>query len=637
MKKYIVVLLFSAGLLLAMVLSSYRSSGQHYPSIYQRSSDSFSRGLNELYQFAASADLSDKTILNAAINKYRRQLKACDFWFRYQDPIAYKKLNGPLPVEWETEVFEKYEPPYKREGAGLSLAFLYIQNKAVRRDSLLKLIDASRVAMPLFSTDSMLKTLEDHSQFFLCNRLFLLNLATIYTTGFECPDKSRIILELAEMMQDVNNIYTNYNLDFTHSPLTNEYLALYSNTIHFIQNQPVNFEQFDHFTFIRDFVNPLYRINQQLMQQYNVHSKSSLDYSLNDKANSIFDKRLFEAQNSKGVFRKITDASMLSEIDSIGKLLFYEPLLSGNTQRSCASCHKPDQYFTDTSVATASQFNHNGNLARNTPSLINAVYNHLLHQDGKFLTLQDQAKGVMTNELEMGSPEAAILKNVLSVPAYKKALVKLAAFSSEKELSLQHVISALTYYYGKFSDDNAPFDDAMNGKATLQGDQKSGFNIFMSKAQCGTCHFAPLFSGIKPPYTNNEFEVIGVPADTLFKKLSTDKGRYNIHPSFETNNAFRTPTLRNTVFTKPYMHNGIFNSLEAVIDFYDAGGGRGKGLPVNNQTLAGDSLHLTSLEKKQLLAFINSLTEKTRPESIPQQLPPSKNEALNRRKPGGEY
>lgn len=637
MKKYVVVLLFCAGFLLAMSLSSYRSTGQHYAFIYKRSTDSLINGLNELYQFSDSADLSNKAILIAAINKCRTQLKACDFWFRYQNPIAYKKLNGPLQVEWETEVFEKYEPPYKREGGGLSLAFLYIQNKAVRRDSLLKLIDASRIAMPLFSTDSMVKTLEDPSQLFLCNRLFLLNLATIYTTGFECPDKSRIIRELAEMMLEVKNIYANYNLDFTRSPITNEYLALYNNAIQFVQKQPVNFEQFDHFTFIRDFVNQLYRINQQMMQQYNIHSKSSLDYSLNDKTNSIFDKRLFTAQNSKGVFRKITDTSLLSEIDSIGKLLFYDPLLSGNTQRSCASCHKPDQYFTDTLVATASQFNHSGNLARNTPSLINAVYNHLLQQDGKFLTLQDQAKGVMTNELEMGSRESSILKNVLSVPAYKKALVKLAAFSSEKELSLQHVISAVTYYYGKFSDYDAPFDDAMNGKITLQADQTSGFNIFMSKAQCGTCHFAPLFSGIKPPYTNNEFEVIGVPADTSFKNLSPDNGRYDIHPSSETNNAFRTPTLRNTVFTKPYMHNGIFNSLEAVIDFYDAGGGIGKGLTISNQTLVGDSLHLTLLEKKQLLAFINSLTEKTTPELIPQQLPPSKNEALNRRKPGGEY
>jgi cytochrome c peroxidase len=373
------------------------------------------------------------------------------------------------------------------------------------------------------------------------------------------------------------------------------------------------------------------------MLQYNIHSKSQVDYSLNDKATSIFDKTLFWAQNSKGIYSKITDASLLQEIDSIGKLLFFDPILSGNMQRSCASCHRPDQFFTDTSVATAFQFNHSGNLTRNTPSLINTVYNHLIHQDGKFLTLQDQAKGVMTNVLEMGGKEEEIIKAVLSVPVYKTALNKFAKSINEKEVSLKHIISALTYYYGKLSNSYSPFDDAMNNTTILSQHETAGFNLFMSKAQCGTCHFAPLFNGIKPPYINNEFEVVGVPADTFFKKLSADNGRFDIHAAPETIHAFRTPTLRNTALTKPYMHNGIFTTLEAVVDFYDAGGGNGKGLKIDNQTLAADSLHLTTTEKKQLIAFIHSLNEKVTSEQPPKQLPASKNSAFNTRKVGGEY
>lgn len=159
----------------------------------------------------------------------------------------------------------------------------------------------------------------------------------------------------------------------------------------------------------------------------------------------------------------------------------------------------------------------------------------------------------------------------------------------------------------------------------------------MSKAQCGTCHFVPHFNGIKPPYIGSEFEVLGVPADTSYKKLSDDLGRYGVNPATETMHAFRTSTVRNAAFTKPYMHNGVFRTLEEVIDFYDGGGGAGKMLDVPNQTLSSDSLKLTPLEKKQLLAFMHSLNENIIFDQPPFSLPVSADKSLNNRKVGGEY
>jgi cytochrome c peroxidase len=159
----------------------------------------------------------------------------------------------------------------------------------------------------------------------------------------------------------------------------------------------------------------------------------------------------------------------------------------------------------------------------------------------------------------------------------------------------------------------------------------------MSKAQCGTCHFVPQFNGIKPPYISSEFEVLGVPGDTAFHKLSADNGRFGINPAGEMMNAFRTGTIRNTSFTKPYMHNGVFNTLEEVIDFYDAGGGTGKKLHVANQTLASDSLKLTKGEKAKVITFIRSLNENIIFETPPTALPASSNKAINSRKIGGEY
>lgn len=160
----------------------------------------------------------------------------------------------------------------------------------------------------------------------------------------------------------------------------------------------------------------------------------------------------------------------------------------------------------------------------------------------------------------------------------------------------------------------------------------------MGKAQCGTCHFFPAFNGSKPPYIGSEFEVIGVPANKNSKILSPDSGRFFIHPAPEMLSAFRTPTLLNIAYTAPYMHNGVYRTLEDIIDFYDAGGGQGTGITLTNQTLSSDSLHLSNLEKKQLLAFLKSLNEThalRKPETI--LLPKSKKKLLNMRKAGGEY
>lgn len=568
----------------------------------------------------------------------RNKLKPLDFWLRYLEPLSYKKINGPLPVEWETEVFEKFEKPYKREGAGLTLAMLYLEEPVIDKQQLLHLIQSSIDASKVYGADSITEDFKTHDHFYLCNRLFILNLAAIYTTGFECPDTERIIPELNLMLREVHHTYITFNESFADTPLSHEYLTLYQKTMDFVVAQPTDYEKFDHYTFLKDFVNPLFTLNQQLIKNYKVVSRSNVDYSLNKNAASIFDKSLYNGQNSKGIFVRVKDPAVLAEIDRIGKLLFYDPILSGNNLRSCASCHKPTQYFTDTLGTSALQFNRKDFLPRNTPSLLNVEYNHLIMMDGKHISLQDQTKGVMFEFSEMGSDEKTALKKVLDCKEYNTAFKKLLAYTpQEKEITYDHLVSAITFYYSKFSKGSAPFDNTMNENAPLKQEVKDGFNLFMSKAQCATCHFVPQFNGVKPPYVNSEFEVIGVPADTLFTKLSPDKGRYGINEAKETLHGFRTGSLRNVEHTAPYMHNGVFKNLNQVIDFYNAGGGAGRGLLVENQTLSADSLHLTGTEKRNLMAFIQSLNEEVPFEEPPLKLPASKNKLLNTRKVGGEY
>jgi cytochrome c peroxidase len=382
----------------------------------------------------------------------------------------------------------------------------------------------------------------------------------------------------------------------------------------------------------------LFLLNQKLINQYHVVSKSLTDYSLNKKEIPIFSKALYNGQNTRGIFLRVSDPQAQASINQLGRLLFYDPILSGNNKRSCASCHKPTEFFTDTASASARQFNQQAFLPRNTPSLINVTYNHLLMLDGKHISLQNQAKDVITNANEMACTEQEVMEKVLSCNDYKNGFKALLKYTpTEKEISFEHLVSAITQYYSGFSNYYSPFDEAMNNNKQLDDAVIKGFNLFMSKAQCATCHFVPQFNGVKPPYVGSEFEVIGVPKDTAFEQLSEDKGRYEINPATETRNAFRTGTIRNAARTAPYMHNGVFTSLNQVIDFYNNGGGAGRKLHIANQTLSADPLQLTPEEKNNLLQFIRSLNEDIVFETPPQQLPVSKIKALNNRKPGGEY
>jgi cytochrome c peroxidase len=636
--------IFSAIAIISLTAFCFSFSLQQkkeYNNLYSSSLSEFNNQLTLLSNIIKEADLSNeqgRDKIREQIKNSRLKMKGLDFWFRYFEPVAYRRINGPLPVEWENEVFEKFEPPYKREGAGLTLAEQYLDEEIVDKDSLASLIASSVVALETFKADSITKNLDSYHHFFLANRLFILNLAALYTTGFECPDTSNIIPELRSMVKDVKEIYITFDETFPSTALSKEYFSLYDKTIDFVNKQPLQFSSFDHFSFIKDYVNPLFGINQQFIRSYSVVTKNYNDFTLNNDCNSIFDKSLYSPQNSKGIYSLIEDEKLLAEIKQMGKLLFYDPILSANNLRSCASCHKPTEYFTDTTQATAFQFDHQQHLSRNTPSLINVAFNHLIMLDGKHISLQGQAQDVMHNEQEMNNDQKELIKKVVSCKEYKDAFKKFLKYTpEEKEISLSHIVSAITYYYADFSSYSAPFDGTMNNKKSISGDAVKGFNLFMSKAQCATCHFAPIFNGVKPPYIGSEFEVLGTPEDTGYTKLSADKGRYNVNPAKETLNAFRTGTIRNSAFTKPYMHNGVFQTLEQVIDLYDVGGGAGKKLTVNNQTLSSDSLRLSKTEKNELIAFIHSLNENIIFENPPSALPKSSDKKLNTRKPGGEY
>jgi len=134
----------------------------------------------------------------------------------------------------------------------------------------------------------------------------------------------------------------------------------------------------------------------------------------------------------------------------------------------------------------------------------------------------------------------------------------------------------------------------------------------MVKAKCGTCHFAPLYNGTVPPaYIEAESEVLGVPSKPITSgaMVSPDLGKFALLQMDVHRHAFKTTTVRNAALTAPYMHNGVYNTLDEVLDFYNRGGGAGIGISLPNQTLPPDPLNLTKEELAALRGFIESLND----------------------------
>ncbi|HEY0780141.1 MAG TPA: hypothetical protein VGD56_19400, partial [Gemmatirosa sp.] len=175
------------------------------------------------------------------------------------------------------------------------------------------------------------------------------------------------------------------------------------------------------------------------------------------------------------------------------------------------------------------------------------------------------------------------------------------------------VRQALAAYVRSLGRTESRVDLAFRGdRGALTREERRGANLFLGRARCGTCHYAPLFAGSTPPlFQSVDAEVLGVPAAGS-GRIDADPGRGAIDGRPEHLHAFKTPSLRNVARTAPYMHDGAFRTLDAVVRFYDDGGGQGRGMRVPNQTLPARRLHLSTGDVRALVAFLRALSDTAR-------------------------
>ena len=324
---------------------------------------------------------------------------------------------------------------------------------------------------------------------------------------------------------------------------------------------------------------------------------------------------------------------------SLGRMLFYDPILSGNNQRACASCHRPEYGFAEP-IATSVMFGQEGVVARNAPTLLNVGFQKAFFLDASTTYLEDQVVVVNQNVNEMHGNFAQLANKLNGSLDYQQLFKAAFKGTSDTTISKDGIVKAIASFERTLISMNSKFDKYMrNESVSLTSSEKNGFNLFMGKAQCGTCHFAPFFNGTVPPnFDKSEWEIIGVPANANNKKLDPDLGRYQVAKMDIHQYAFKTTTVRNVEYTAPYMHNGVYKDLNQVLDFYNKGGGIGHGYEVPNQTLPSDSLNLSSSEMNDIIAFMNTLSDTVGLTQKPNQLPlVLMNGKELKRKIGGEY
>ena len=317
----------------------------------------------------------------------------------------------------------------------------------------------------------------------------------------------------------------------------------------------------------------------------------------------------------------------------LGYLLFYDPILSGDKTTSCASCHHPDYGMADglkkgVGIAGrgygAQRAGTGRELQRNTPSLFNVAYNPILFWDGRAGTLEEQALEPIFNQDELNQSSAAeLIKRLRSIPKYREMFAKAFGFNSPqdgREITLQNIARAIAAFERKLNITETAYDHFVKGQdERLTTEQLRGMVVFFGQGQCAACHTPPHFH-------DGVLSSIGVPVSPeKGAPLDADPGFGAVIRRQDGFGMFKTPGLRNVARTAPYMHNGAFKTLEEVVEFYNDGGGLGRGLDVYSQDVQVAKLDLTEQQKKDLVSFLKSLNDTAPlpivPASVPSGLP----------------
>jgi len=584
----------------------------------------FEQGLDSL---AATLDQLDRTLVapigtpgrdaGSAIGAFRNArlaYKKIEVLLEPYGPSVVERLNGPV----EADEDHAYRPLGESAGFQVLESALFDQRANVGGDSLRATVRAMRHAITTLRFITPRLTLTD-ADLLDALRLEIARISTLGVAGFDASRSGDAIVESATALEGARALVRTVGSGHVgvYAAMAGGGAGVLSGDVRwrgvdsalgraerYLRAHP-EFDSFDRLEFIVSYANPLARAVAEARRA--LAAPPSLRGLWRQTAATVFEPDAFDAS----AFAPVDAVPTSPTLTALGRRLFFDPVLSGPRTRSCASCHDPRRAFTDGRERSA-LLGPPGGPHRNTPTLRGAGYEPTLFDDSRAQSLEMQAGMVLANPSEMASSAEVAAQRLRADSSYRAAFAAALGQSADRAITPRAVEGALAAYVRSLGGLNSRFDRAVRGDAkALTPAERLGFNVFMGKARCGTCHFAPLFDGTMPPeFVRSEPEIIGVPdrRNAAHARLDTDPGLAGVDLQPAHRGAFKVPTLRNVAITAPYMHNGVFKTLDEVVEFYDRGGGAGSGLRVPNQTLRPDSLHLSADEKRALVAFLRALT-----------------------------
>ena len=300
-----------------------------------------------------------------------------------------------------------------------------------------------------------------------------------------------------------------------------------------------------------------------------------------------------------------------ADMIEMGRYLFFDNRLSGNMGVSCANCHSPEHGFSDGKALSAGY--PSTEYFRNSPTLINSGLKKRFMWDGRLAgnDMGTLVRDMITEAHTMNMDSRLMQERLTQVPEYVEMWKK---FRND-DINGMRVFNVVGEFVKTLQTENAPFDAFIQGdEGAISAEARAGFELFNGKAACVQCHNGPLGSDGKLHRTGvpEHPDVLGNPLRTItllrhyatsgmpnYMNARTDVGSYAITKDPEDIGKFATPSLRDLKYTAPYMHNGVFATLEEVVDFYNAGGGEGSVL---------QPLNLTPRESRELIVFLLTLS-----------------------------
>jgi cytochrome c peroxidase len=541
---------------------------------------------------------NDKNALVNEFKKIRTEYKKIESFIEYYFQGLSRRINGPALPEIKTD------DNIVNDASGLQVI------EEILFDEKLDTTELKKQAKILITDLNFIKQnfkdlpIQNH-HFYELIQHEIIRIAVLGITGFDSPVAFNSINEAHASLEGIEEFYSLY-VQINNQKVNTSLINAIHKANKYI-NDHNNFDNFDRLVFIKHYLMP---ISTQLELEFKEVIKNNPMVNTPKVFNGTLSDLMQGKRLNADAFSPYEESKSTPEKSKLGGYLFNNKELSRSNKVSCATCHDKNLSFTDGKKVSSLNI-HKNSVNRNSPTLYYSAFQKFFFYDMRSQDLENQIESVMQNPDEFNlSPEE--IKNKLQTKKEIVALFK-KAYPKSKEITSYEIRNSIASYVRSLMPFKAKVDNFFNDKDTLTISEKNGFNLFAGKAKCATCHFIPLYNGTAPPWFNNsESEVIGVPEKINWEHAVVDKdlGRYKFNQLEQLKYSFKTPSIRNSEKTAPYMHNGVFNTLEDVIKFYELGGGNGIGMQLEYQTLPFDNLKLTKEEKRDLINFLNTLTDK---------------------------